>query len=835
MPDHSTSRVARVERALFQVAPRSFSLFVDAHEAIAMALAASAAAVRAPRASFAAPRACADRAGHLSHFPRARVSSAASRLGARPATPAPLACALRGSIRAGRLGSARGATVVAGASEDDGDWNDEPTVNVPISFFSILNLSPARASPASIEAAYTSVIQRELVEGFSNSCLAARADLVDAAAQVISDPELRAEHESDLKNGRLTPVPASQLGGALALMQEAGEHEAVIEYAPECLAAAKTRVARRDITLSAALAHCELSHNALTATPPRVGEGCELLDIASKILVAEAGRGFSVELQETIDLTLREMAPAYVIELIAMPLEAKRERKAGVRALRHILWADPENALNDRDAYVVEVNRHLTSNEVVELFLEAPESVPADAEEVYQSAMAHIVSGYRERRPMLIVDADEMLAQLEHSAYAAAQEARAQAERLTRAAADAGQPPPQGAWATPPTPEPVNVERAVCQLLLGRVEDAAYSLGMGPDPSPYALDPQVERFVQEHSPSGDFTEGLCALADRWIADVAFPSFRDSARVERVPAIAQWFDEPDVQRFCERLDAAPALARTLAALDAAARSAAAGAERLGDQLGGAGDVPGLRAEGAVGASVGAGSGRSARRARVARALKRHPAAANAAFGGAALAGAALLAYGLAPGGAARPTPTYGGSPGVSSVSASPKDVGALLGAAATNAADGAAELAARAPGFSRRAPEVDARVAEQIVRRWQNAKAQALGVAHNLRPLEQVLEGPMLQQWLTRAEDVKAHGWAWEYQLNALTVDKVEVMTPSRVMVEATLTEVAVLKDRARTEDDDRYESTYRARYELRKSSDGGGVRAWKIVGGSVVY
>jgi len=28
------------------------------------------------------------------------------------------------------------------------------------------------------------------------------------------------------------------------------------------------------------------------------------------------------------------------------------------------------------------------------------------------------------------------------------------------------------------------------------------------------------------------------------------------------------------------------------------------------------------------------------------------------------------------------------------------------------------------------------------------------VAHNLRPLEAVLEGPMLQQWQTRAEDVK---------------------------------------------------------------------------------
>jgi hypothetical protein len=373
----------------------------------AMALAASAAAVRAPRASF-ATFARADR-GHPEpgnhHFGlRARVSGAAvsSVLSSRFATPVALARAFRGPIRAPPR-PALPAVVAESAGETD--WNDEPTVNVPISFFSVLNLSPARASPASIEAAYTSVIQRELVEGFSNNCLAARADLVDAAAQVISDPELRAEHEFDLKNGRLTPVPASQLGGALALMQEAGEHESVIEYAPECLAAARSRVARRDITLSAALAHCELSHNALTATPPRVGEGCELLDIASSILIAEAGRSFSRELQETIDLTLREMAPAYVIELIAMPLESKRERAAGVRALRHILWAEPSNALNDRDAYVVEVNRHLTANEIRDLFTEAPDNVPADQEEVYQSAMALMVVGYREKRPALIVDA----------------------------------------------------------------------------------------------------------------------------------------------------------------------------------------------------------------------------------------------------------------------------------------------------------------------------------------------------------------------------------------------------------------------------------------------
>ena len=361
---------------------------------------------------------------------------------------------------------------------------------------------------------------------------------------------------------------------------------------------------------------------------------------------------------------------------------------------------------------------------------------------------------------------------------------------------------------------------------------------MGADPTPYALDPSVEKFVTEHSPSGDWTEGLIALADRWIADVLFPSFRDSARVERVPTVGQWFDENEVQRFCNRYESNPRFAKALAALDDAGRSVSKTVSVI--FAGGAGDVPGLRAEAVVGTAYGGLSmsraARDGRRARFRRTMRENPIAANVLFFAAVAGGAALVSNGLT-GDTGRPSRSSNVSSNVSRNVGVPrtggaKNFGARIGAAATNVGD---VLESAAAGFKRKAPEVDARVAEQIVRRWQNAKAQALGVAHNLRPLEQVLEGPMLQQWLTRAEDVKAHGWAWEYQLNALTVDKVEVMSPSRVMVEATLTEVAVLKDVARTTDDDRYESTYRARYELRKRSDGGGVRAWKIVGGSVVY
>ena len=51
---------------------------------------------------------------------------------------------------------------------------------------------------------------------------------------------------------------------------------------------------------------------------------------------------------------------------------------------------------------------------------------------MYQSALAHIVAGFRECRPILIVDADEMLAQLEEAALVAAEEAQYQAGACIR-------------------------------------------------------------------------------------------------------------------------------------------------------------------------------------------------------------------------------------------------------------------------------------------------------------------------------------------------------------------------------------------------------------------
>ena len=59
------------------------------------------------------------------------------------------------------------------------------------------------------------------------------------------------------------------------------------------------------------------------------------------------------------------------------------------------------------------------------------------------------------------------------------------------AATRAGQNPN---FAQAPQQEQVTVERAVCQILMGRIEDAAYTLGLTQEQLAYGMaDPQVER------------------------------------------------------------------------------------------------------------------------------------------------------------------------------------------------------------------------------------------------------------------------------------------------------------------------------------------------------
>lgn len=660
-------------------------------------------------------------------------------------------------------------------------------IALPLSYYQILGITSARSTPNAIPRAAIAAVETQLTEGYSPRMLEARLSLIDEAAAVLKDEEARRQHDADIREGLLTPIEPHRAAAALCLLQEAGEYEAVLEFEHVVAQCMPGRQHRKDVALSAALALCEYGHMALMANPPRISEGCELLEMGSNTLARAGGKSFAPEVRRNIELSYHDVAPGYVLELLSAPLEEKVIRDLGLRALRTLLWTkDPSQQLEQRAAFMEQANELLTAEEQVSLFIEAPDYVPVDTDEVYKSALAHVVAGVMERKPMLIVDADEILHQL--------QVASLESENVTHLG-------------------DVAVERAVCQLLLGQLEEAAHTLGLYDG----TVDPDLEQYIQDRSQSGDYVEGMCAMADQWLHDVAFPLFRGS-EIYGAPSVEEWFAASNVQGFVNRFNTLPVLVRIQGAIEAGKRAIVSSIDSV------------LTAFAPTPPALQFGISDARRRAIAVAKLGVFGAAAFAVSG----KGVSVSVPKIDPIAPFKMAAASAGST-ISKVKVPTLSMPKID--MPKPKLDAPKPKPARAPPAPRAPPPVkmDKSQAEKIVRKWQTAKAQALGQSHNTRLLEGILEGPMLQQWKTRAEDVASHGWAWEYQLNHLGVDSVDIVGNEKIFIEVTLTEVAVLKDRARNEPDDIYESTYRAKYELRKSSNGGGVQGWKIVGGSVVY
>ena len=676
---------------------------------------------------------------------------------------------------------------VPGVYADGEGWtgggfdSPEGMIALPLSYYQILGLSAARSTPNSLPRAALAVMDAPLTEGYSAFMLEQRLSLIDEAVAVLKDEDARKQHDEDIREGILTPVEPERAAAALCLLQEAGEYEAVLEFEHVVAQCAHGRRHRRDVALTVALALCEYGHMALVANPPRIAEGCELIEMGSKTLSAVGTNSFAPEVRRNIAMTYHDMAPGYVLELLSMPLESKAERALGLRALRSLLWTkDPSQALEKRADFMEQANELLTAREQTALFIDAPDYIPADSDEVYKSALAHVVAGVIERKPMMIADASEILDQI--------QLASKHSDNV-------------GHFSD------VGVERAVCQLLLGQIEEAEHSLGLYDG----SADPGLVQFIEDRSPSGDYVEGLCAMADQWLADVAFPLFRGAAE-QGAPTLEEWFATPNVQGFVSRMNSFAAVVRIQGVMEAAKRAIVHGVESITTAF--TPTPPALQ----FGVSD-----------------ARRRATAVAKIG--VVAGATFVASGR--GGFIAPS-----VPKIQPFAPIRAAVGST-GAALSNIKMPKIDVKTATRDNSRRdAPKPRAptpppttmnyATAERLVRKWQTAKAQALGQNHNTRLLEGILDGPMLQQWTTRANDVAAHGWAWEYKLNKLSIDSVQVVGANKVLVETTLTEVAVLKDRSRNEPDDVYESTYRTKYEL-KRAESGGKHSWRIVGGSVVY
>lgn len=124
------------------------------------------------------------------------------------------------------------------------------------------------------------------------------------------------------------------------------------------------------------------------------------------------------------------------------------------------------------------------------------------------------------------------------------------------------------------------------------------------------------------------------------------------------------------------------------------------------------------------------------------------------------------------------------------------------------------------------------MAESLVKRWQEIKAEALGPDHRIHALPEILSESMLSKWedLARAAREKAN--FWRFVLLKLSVFRADIIIDELggevAEVEAVIEEAAELINESQPRKPSYY-STYKVRYMLKRQKDG----SWRFCGSAV--
>ncbi|XP_042485385.1 protein ACCUMULATION AND REPLICATION OF CHLOROPLASTS 6, chloroplastic [Macadamia integrifolia] len=709
----------------------------------------------------------------------------------------------------------------------------ERFVSLPIDFYKVLGAETHFLGDG-IRRAYDARVSKPPQYGFSHDALLSRRQILQAASETLANSRSRAEYNQGLvadKDGTLvTEVPWDKIPGALCLLQEAGETEVVLQVGNGLLRERLPKSFKQDVVLAMALAYVDMSRDAMALSPPDFIQSCEVLERALRLLQEEGASTLAPDLQAQIDETLEEINPRCVLELLALPLDEEHQtkRQEGLHGVRNILWAVGGGGAVaiaggfTREDFMNEAFLHMTAAEQVDLFATTPSNIPAESFEVYGVALALVAQAFVAKKPHLIKDADNLFQQLQQTKITAL--GTMISNNATRADHEVN----------------FALERGLCSLLVGEVDECRSWLGLDGDNSPYR-DPSVVDFVLENSKDdadNDLLPGLCKLLETWLIEVVFPRFRDTQCIEF--KLGDYYDDPTVLRYLEKLEgaggsplaAAAAIVRigagATAVLDNVKTSALQALQKvfpLGnreEEMRGEeycdenNSVPYLESDNLVEKPNQDNSGCVPEIS--GKINSDELAGQGLIFDKIKDAGPKIVCAGVVVGlltiAGLKYFPARNGS------SILRKEVGSAMAADTIKLDEKSVE----------EIPRMDARFAESLVREWQNIKSYALGPDHCLSKLPEVLDGQMLKIWTDRAKDIVQHGWHWDYTLLGLTIDSVTVtLDGRRALVEATLEETARLTDAIHPEHNDSYSTTYTTRYEMSYSQSG-----WKITEGAVL-
>jgi len=388
-------------------------------------------------------------------------------------------------------------------------------LDLPIDHFRLLGVSPTTDSETVLRTLQQR-LDRAPDQGFTHDTLQARAELLQASAELLSDEERRQAYEreltaiADTSEGAIAAleIPTSREVGGLLLLMEAGQAQEAFDAArrglqpPQAPALGSSREA--DLTLLAGIA-CQAAaddyrnQRRFEAAAGTLQQGLQLLQRMGQL----------PEQRRRLEQQLKSLLPYRVLDLISRDLSAISARQEGIGLLEQLVQQrgglegdlDPDFPQSEFQPFFKQIRQFLTVQEQVDLFSRWAEAGSATAD--FLASFALTAAGFVQRKPERI-----------QAAY----------QRL-KAAGQAG----------------TEVFLACQQLLLGQVEQAEALFDAGADEA-------LRQWADEQSQ--DPLARLCAYCRDWLSREVLPGFRD---IEADVDLEAWFADRDVQAYVEQQD------------------------------------------------------------------------------------------------------------------------------------------------------------------------------------------------------------------------------------------------------------------------------------------
>ncbi len=432
-------------------------------------------------------------------------------------------------------------------------------MRIPLDYYRILGV-PIQATAEQVRQYWRDRTMQLPRREYSAAAISARRQLLDEAYEVLSDPQQRQEYDSRFlaqtyertatdqpeassslasTGSNHTPsieIHDNQLIGALIILQEVGEYEHVLQLGRPYLSSSwshsqhasetsesspspspatspsntVSEIARSDIALAVALAYLELGREQWSLG--QYERAASSLEAGQALLLRE---GLFPQIRGEMQADLYTLRPYRILENLALPESQSSERERGLRLLREIIAErggidgsqDDRSGLSVDDflRFIQQVRCYMTASEQQTLF--ESEARRPSAVATYLAVYALIARGFAEREPALVLRAKQTLIHLGRR-------------------------------------QDVNLEKAICCLLLGQTEAANYAIELSQEEEPI-------QFIRQHSTDApDLLPGLCLYAERWLREEVFPYFRNLA--EEDPSLKEYFADSQVQQYLEEL-------------------------------------------------------------------------------------------------------------------------------------------------------------------------------------------------------------------------------------------------------------------------------------------